>query len=69
MVSLLQAHGHPQARHYPVPYLWMETQIVRQRVNRDHATQATLLQLAVASIMSKDGGKLFQKRITALTET
>jgi hypothetical protein len=67
MVSLLQAHGHPEARYYPVPYLWAETRIVRRRVNRDLANNAILTQMAVGSILSEKAGKAFQKRIKELT--
>jgi len=69
MASLLQANGHPEARHYPVPNLWQETLIVRRRLNRDYVTTATLTQLAVGSILSEKTGKAFQKRISELTET
>lgn len=62
------AHGHPEARHYPVPMLWTETRIVRQRVNRELANQATLTQMAVGSILSKEAGKAFNKRIKQLLE-
>lgn len=60
------AHGHIEARHYPVPLLWQETKIVRQRVNRELATEAVLTQMAVASILSKKAGDAFDKRIRTL---
>lgn len=63
------AHGHPEARHYPVPMLWQETKIVKQRVNRDHATQALLTRMAVSSVLSEKADKAFQKHIRDLTET
>lgn len=62
------AHGHPEARHYPVPMLWTETRIVRQRVNRDLANNSIFTQKAIASILSKDAGKEFRKDIKALME-
>ncbi|AWY09488.1 tail protein [Ruegeria phage vB_RpoS-V16] len=68
MTSLLMAHGHPEARHYPVPMLWTETRIVRQRVNREFANQAVLTQMAVGSILSKEAGKAFNRRIKQLLE-
>lgn len=69
MVSLLQAHGHPEARYYPIPILWTETRIVRQRVNRDLANTAILTQMAVGSMLSKEAGKAFDKRVKQLLET
>ncbi len=68
MASLLQANSHPEARHYPVPDLWRETQIVRRRLNREFATNAVLTQLAVASILSQKAAKTFEKRLRDLTE-
>lgn len=68
MASLCQAHGHQEARHYPVPMLWRETKLVRERVNRDLANTAILTQMAVASVLSKEGGKAFQKQIRSMTE-
>lgn len=66
-VSLLYANGHPEARHYPVPTLWMETKIVRKRLNNDFATSATLLQMAVAGVLSTDANTAFEKKIKELT--
>ena len=66
--SLLQAHGHPEARHYPVPRLWAETRIVRRRVNRELVNSAVLTQMAIASVLSKEAAKAFNKQIKALTE-
>jgi len=69
MTSLLQAHGHPEARQYPLPMLWMETRIVRQRANRELANQTVLQQLAMASILSEKAQKALTKRLKQLTET
>lgn len=68
MVSLCQAHGHIEARLYPLPRLWWETKLVRDRVNLDLANSAILTQMAIASVLSKEGGKAFQKHIRHLTE-
>lgn len=68
MVSLLLAHGHPEARRYPVSMVWQETELVRKRVNRDLANQGIITQLAIASVLSEKGGKAFQKQIKFLTE-
>lgn len=66
MASLLMAHGHIEARHYPVPMLWQETKIVRQRVNRELANEAVLTQMAVSAILSKKAGEAFDKQIRVL---
>lgn len=68
MVSLCQAHGHTEARHYPLPRLWWETELVRERVNRDLANSAVLTQMAIASVLSEKGGKAFQKHVRELTK-
>lgn len=62
------AHGHPEARHYPVPMLSNEAAIVVNRLNREHATNAVLTQMAVSSVLSKKAGKQFEKRIKQLNE-
>ena len=67
-VSLLVAHGHPEARRYPVPMLWTETRIVRSRLNRDLANSAVLTQMAILSVLSKKAGKAFDKRVKKLLE-
>ena len=67
-MSLLLDHGHPYARHYPLGMVFDEVQLVVQRVNKRHATDATLLQLAVSGVLSKEGNKLFKKQIKALME-
>lgn len=55
-------HGHPEARLYPVPMVWMEVSIVRKRVNQELASSASLDQMVIASILSKQaGGKLKQR--------
>jgi hypothetical protein len=68
MSSLLQSEGHPEARLYPVPLLWQELQIVRRRLNRVHATEATLTRMAVSSVLSKEAGKQFDKTVKKLSE-
>lgn len=62
------AHGHPEARHYPVPMMTREARIVRKRVNGQIATEAVLTQLAIGSILSKKAGKAFEKQVKKLNE-
>ncbi len=63
------SQGHQEARHYPVPMLWTETRLARERVNRDQANEAMLTRLAVHSLLSKNAGQEFNKRIKKLTES
>lgn len=67
-VSLLLANGHTDARNYTIGRVWIEAEIVAQRINRDHATAALLTQLAVSTILSEDAGKTFNERIKELTD-
>lgn len=67
-VSLLLAHGHSDAGDYPLGMLWLESQLVVERLNQQAVTQAVLLQLAVSSILSKKGGTEFKKTINKLTQ-
>lgn len=67
-VNLLMAHGHPEARFYPVPVVWTEVGIVRTRLNREMASNAVLMQLAISSVLSEKAGKAFQKQVKKLSE-
>lgn len=62
------AHGHSEARHYPVPMLWTETRIVRERLNRELANNAIFTQKAMASVHSKKASEEFRKDIRGLLE-
>ena len=68
-VSVLLSEGHAQAPRYPIGMVWDECQLVVERQNRAHATEATLVQLAVSSILSKDGAKEFRKTLKRLNES
>jgi hypothetical protein len=63
------AHGHPEARHYPVPMLWNEVRLVRARLNRELANSAILTQMAIGSILSQKAGKAFDKHVKKLLES
>ncbi len=62
------AHGHIEARFYPLGMLSDETKLCVRRVNNGHVTTATLLQQAVSGVLSKQGNKLFRKTIKGLQE-
>lgn len=68
MANFLAAQGHPEARFYPLPVLWLEARMARRRINREMASEATLLRLAVASVLSKKAGSQFKDEIKRLTE-
>jgi len=57
------------AQQYPIGMVWDEARLVVERRNREHATNAILTQLAVASILSKDGRKEFTKTVKRLNES
>jgi len=54
---------------YPIGMVWDEAQIVVERINGFHATQAILTQMAVISVLSKDGSKEFKKAIKRLNDS
>lgn len=66
-VSLLRANGHPEAPHYPVHRVWEEAALVAAQLNQMMVTEAILLQMAVASLFSKDSGREFQKLIKSMS--
>lgn len=59
-VSLLLSEGHP-ANTYTIGRVWDECQLVVDRINNRMVTEAVLLQSAVASLLTKEGGKQFSK--------
>jgi hypothetical protein len=64
----LLANGHPEAPHYPIGVVWDEAQIVVGRDNRNFATTAILLQMAVSSMFSKDSAKEFNAKMKDLND-
>lgn len=48
--------------------VYVEAAFVVERLNREEANRAIMVQLAVASVISKKGSKAFQKRIKELME-
>jgi hypothetical protein len=65
-VSLLIDHGHPEAMSYPVGMVWDESRLVIERLNGFEVTRATLLQMAVSSMFSKEAGDAFRKELLRL---
>lgn len=59
-------HGHAEARKYPLGMLSDEVALVVERLNGAEVTRATLLRLAVSSVISKEAGRLFTKQINKL---
>lgn len=49
-MSLLRAHGHPEADHYTLGRLFDEATLVLDRINREAATTAFLHQMAVSTV-------------------
>lgn len=63
------AHGHIEARFYPLGMVSDEAALCARRVNNSHVTTATLLQQAVSGVLSKKGNALFQATIKKILET
>ena len=64
--SSLLANGHPLADRYPLGTLILESDIVDERVANAEITRSVLLQQAVLSILSKEGGAQFKRSIESL---
>lgn len=63
------AHGHPEAKFYPLGMLTDEHNLCVRRDNNGYVTTATLLQQAVSGVLSKKANKQFQKTVGKLLET
>lgn len=68
-MSLLLSEGHTDAQHYPIGMVWDEARIIVERQNGAHATTAILTQLAVVSVLSKEGQREFKKTIKRLNDS
>lgn len=64
---MLLERGHSQAARYPLWRLWMEAEIVKDRIHGLLVSEAILFQHAAASIMSKEGAKAFKELVETLT--
>ena len=62
-VSLLIGNGHAGAAQYPLVKVYREAAVVEERMNSVSVTNAVLMQMAVASLLSKEAGKEFKKII------
>lgn len=49
--------------------VWDEARLVVERRNSEHATNSVLMQLAVLSVLSKDGQREFKKTIKRLNDS
>lgn len=63
------SEGHTDAQYYPIGMVWDEARLAVERQNGHHATTAILTQLAVVSVLSKDGRKEFKKTIRRLNDS
>jgi len=57
------ANGHPSAARYPIGKVFFECEFVVERLNREHASYFSLLQLTVSSVFSKKGAAEFKKQM------
>ena len=60
------ANGHPEAWSYPLGMVIDESNLVTERENSRISTEAIILQLAAASILSTQAGKEFTKTVKGL---
>jgi len=65
-VSLLIAHGHPQANRYPLPMVSAEARLVVERINRETVNESIMLRKAISSVLSEAGGKDFNEAVEDL---
>jgi len=49
--------------------VYVEAEYVVERIDREEASRAVLLQMAVSSILSKKAGEVFRKKIKDMTQS
>lgn len=59
----MQDHGHPNADKYALVYLHIESELLRERLDVEMASQMTLLRLAVGGLLSNEAAKEFDKLV------
>lgn len=67
-MSLLLSAGHADATRYPIAVVWSEARIVRQRNASRTKVEAVTMQAVIASILSKQGGKLLKETLARMDE-
>lgn len=60
------AEGHLFANRYPFGRLWAEVKIAHRRINNMLSNEATAVQMAVASLLTKKGQTAFKEFIKSL---
>lgn len=67
-VNLLVGEGYPfdEVMNWPLARVNDEAELTARRVNQKLATEATLLQAAVGSILSEEAGKIFRETVEKL---
>lgn len=60
--------GHQDAPFYPVAKVWEEHQLIVDRINRDHATNTTLMQAVMTAAVASfgKGGRKASKALNDL---
>lgn len=66
---MVLGYGHTQAEHYTLGRLFDEAALIQERENNRIVTEATLLQLAIQSVLSKKAGREFAKTVKQLNVT
>jgi len=59
--------GHSAARRYPLATVWTEAGIIRERRADRCRLDAAVMQLCIASVITKEAGKELQRFIAGLT--
>lgn len=54
-VSLLLSEGHRYANQYPLSKVWIESELVRERVNGRISTDASMMHAVIVAVLSPDG--------------
>lgn len=67
---MLMSEGHPHANQYPLSKLWIESELVRERVNGRISTDATMMQAVIVAVLSPngEGAKHLQKLLKGLND-
>ena len=67
-VSLLLANGHPYAQFYPVGMVFTEAEFIKDRINKQLASESTLIRSAISAALTKEGSKMFKDLINSLND-
>lgn len=59
----MKDHGYPDADHMPLLFVFIESNILTERLNAEAASNAAILRLAIGGLLDKGASDAFNKLV------